>query len=83
MIAIIAAAASFLSTPLAAVNADPHLGMATSANLAAMIVPPAPHGPAIEGGDGVVAFGAIRRLQTDKVKVPIRATTATVGGSGG
>lgn len=82
MIAIIAAA-SFLSTPVAALNADPHLGMATSANFAAMIVPPAPRGPAIEGGDGVAAVAAIRRLQADKVKVPVRANTSSVGGSGG
>nr|WP_295663810.1 hypothetical protein [Polymorphobacter sp.] len=79
MIAIIAAA-SFLSTPLAALNADPHLGMATTANLAAMIVPPGPRGPAIEGGQGVAAVGAIRRLQTDKVKAPERASTSGTGG---
>ncbi|QYE36586.1 hypothetical protein KZX46_12095 [Polymorphobacter sp. PAMC 29334] len=80
---LIIAAASFLATPLAAFNADPHLGDATRANLEAMIVPPGPRGPAIEGGNGVLAVGAIRRLESDKVKAPARATTSTVGASGG
>lgn len=76
------AAASFLSAPLAAVNADPHLGMAVSANMAAMIVPPRPHGPAFEGGDGVLGVAAIRRLQTDKVKVsPAPVTTPVSAGN--
>ena len=78
MIALIAAA-SFLSTPLAALNTDPHLGDATRANLAAMIVPPAAHGPAIEGGDGVLGAAAIRRLLTDKAKLPLRPITTPVG----
>lgn len=78
MIALIAAA-SFLATPLTGLNADPHLGAATAANMAAMIIPPTPHGATLEGGDGTLAVTAIRRLYADKVKVPARTSTASVG----
>jgi len=73
------AAASFLSTPVIGMNADPHLGMAVTANLAAMIVPPPPRGPALEGGDGVIAVGSIRRYHNDKVKVSPAPVTTPVG----
>ncbi len=82
MIALLAAA-SFLATPVAGLNADPRLGETTRNNFAAMIVPPAPHGPAIEGTDGVLAVAALRRLYTDKVKRPSRGVFGVAAGSGG
>jgi len=80
---ILLAAASFLNTPIAGLNAKSGLGNATRQNLAAMIVPPAPHGPAIEGTDGTLAVAALRRLYTDKVKRPSRNAFSTLGGGGG
>lgn len=80
---LIIAAASFLSSPLAPFRVDPRLGQATAANFDAMIVPPAPRGSTIEGTNGVLGVAAVRRLLTDTVKRPVRATTTTVGGGGG
>ena len=65
---ILLAAASFLATPFDAANAGRELGEASRTNFAAMIVPPPPRGPAIEGADGVMAVNNIRRLHNDKVK---------------
>ena len=79
---LLLAAASFLATPVTGLNASPDLGAATHANLAAMIVPPAPHGPAIEGTDGTLAVAALRRLYTDKTKRPSRGGLSTVGVTG-
>ncbi len=80
---LLLAAASFLSTPVVGLNADPHLGDATRANFAAMIVPPAPHGPAIEGTDGTLAVAALRRVYTDKVKRLRNGSISNVGAAGG
>ena len=71
---LLLAAASFLSTPPAGVNAGAALGTATRANLAAMIVPPPPRGPAIEGADGVLAVNNMRRMHGEKVKA-LKTTT--------
>lgn len=65
---LLLAAASFLSTPIEGVNAGPQLGTATRSNFAAMIVPPPPRGPAVEGSDGVLAVNALRRLHGEDVK---------------
>ena len=61
-------AAAILATPLDGLGAGPDLGVATRANLSAMIVPPPPRGPAIEGADGVLAVHGIARMHADKVK---------------
>lgn len=66
---LLLAAASFLSTPPGGVNAGPQLGSATRDNFAAMIVPPPPRGPAVEGGDGVMAVNNVRRMHTERVKM--------------
>lgn len=71
---LLLAAASFLSTPIGGVNAGPELGTATRANFAAMIVPPPPRGPTVEGADGVLAVNNIRRMHGEKVK-PLKTTT--------
>jgi len=65
---ILLAAASFLTSPFDGANAGRELGEASRANFAAMIVPPPPREPAVEGADGVMAVNNIRRLHTDRVK---------------
>lgn len=65
---LLLAAASFLSAPIQGVNAGPEFGTATRSNLAAMIVPPPPRGPAVEGADGVMAVNALRRMHREDTK---------------
>lgn len=66
---LLLAAASFLSSPIAGVNAGPEFGSATRSNFAAMIVPPPPRGPAVEGADGVMAVNALRRMHGETTRV--------------
>ena len=71
---ILLAAASFLTSPFDGANAGRELGEASRANFAAMIVPPPPRGPAIEGADGVMAVNNMRRMHGEKVK-PLKDTS--------
>lgn len=75
---VLLAAASFLSTPIEGVNAGPQFGSATRSNFAAMIVPPPPRGPAIEGADGVLAVNNLRRMYSETTKKLKNTTTEPV-----
>ena len=75
---LLIATASFLATPVTGLNADRHLGDSTNANLAAMIVPPPPRGPFIEGTDGAAAVAAVRRMQAGKIKELMNTTISPV-----
>ena len=76
MILVLAAAASFASTPIPGSAITGTLGDATRQNFGAMIVPPPADRGALEGADGATATGAIRRLRDRKTPTLKNTTTS-------